>query len=795
MNPRARLVVLVPCLALLAALAFGRALEAPFFWDDDALIVTNPWLGTPGGVPRFFLPAFWRGISFAEDYRPVEMLSYSLDHAFWRTRPAGFHLTNLLVHVFNCAALVTLAWLLFENAHAAALAGLLFAVHPMHSEPVVWIQNRSELLAAAFSLACMCAFLRWARDTRGGAGLYACALAAFALALLSKENAAILPLLLASLLAVAVPARRGAWRGLAPFLALAVLFAAVKLGLLSHSRPSPATALLAGAYPRLTVVATTLALYLGMLLFPARFCLDRLLKVPVLPPEAAPLLALAAISLVFAAAFRGLVRRRPWGVALALTLLPLLPASNIVFLSGRPLSEGRLYLASAGFCLGAALSIDRAARRPAARRLAAALAASLAAAWFVASAARTGYWLDERVLWERTLEASPFSWRTKLFLSRIYSREGRPDEAIGLIKGILRYSEPRPSMAFVDLGRAYGALGWSARARAAFERAAAAGPDNPVARLCLGEAYRLEGRFDEALREFEAVGRLRPDSGKGLLLAAGVFSARGDHAAALDALRRVIARHPGSVEALAAAAAAHAARGEDAEAERLFTEARSLDPSSPALLNNLGLFLERRGRLEEALAIYREAAEAGPDRWAPRYNAAVILEAQGRLAEAVVALMQAAALRPGHAGLRKEVGRLLDLTGNTRLDPGAWERIANAHAALLQAQGIYCARTGETKEAIGCFEALIALDPRNGEARANLARTLAERGEHRRALEEYRAAARLLPDSAAIQAGMGACYAEIGMRGEAEAAWARALRLDPHAREPRRNLSRLRRLR
>jgi tetratricopeptide (TPR) repeat protein len=543
------------------------------------------------------------------------------------------------------------------------------------------------------------------------------------------------------------------------------------------------------------VVAKTLALYLGMLAFPAHFCLDRRLAVPVLPPEAAPLLAFAAISLVFAAAFRGLVRRRPWGAALALALLPLLPASNIVFLSGRPLSEGRLYLATAGFCLGIALFVDRAAHRPAARRLAAALAALLAAVWLVASAARTGYWLDDRVLWERTLEASPLSWRTKLFLSRIYSREGRPDEAIVLIKGILRYSEPRPPMAFVDLGLAYDALGWKARARAAFERAAAADPDNPAARLRLGEAYRGEGRFDEALREFEAVGRLRPDSERGLLAAAGVFSARGDHAAALDALRKVIARHPDSVGALAAAAAAHAALGEDAEAERLFAEARSLDPSSSAVLNNLGLFRERQGRLEEALALYMEASRAGPDRWAPRYNAAVILEAQGRPADALVAVMEAAALQPGHTGLGREVGRLLDSLKHTRLDPGAWERIAGAHAALLRVRGIYCARTGDADEAIECFEALIALDPRDGGARTNLARMLAERGEHRRALEEYRAAARLLPDSVAVQAGMGACYAELGMRGEAEAAWARALRLDPHAREPRRNLSRLRRLR
>lgn len=795
MSPRLRFGALVVCLSLLVALAFGRALEAPFFWDDDALIVKNPWLGTAAGLPRFFLPAYWRGLTFAEDYRPVEMLSYSLDHAFWRDAPAGYHLTNLLLHIFNCAALSVLVWILLGSAPVALLAGVLFAVHPMHSESVVWIQNRSELLSAALSLVCLCAFSRWARGPRGGAGLYACALAAFALALLTKESAAVVPLILASLLALPVAARRRAWGGLIAFAALAALFATVKLSLLPHSRPSPSSALLVGVYPRAAAVGKTLVLYLGMLAFPARFSLDRRFMVPVPPPAAGPLLALAALALISAVALRGLARGRPWGVALSLTLLPLLPASNIVFLSGRPLAEGRLYLASAGLCLGAALFINDAARRTHARRIAAALALALALAWLAASASRTGYWCSERVLWERTLEASPSSWRAKLFLSRIYLREGRPDDAIALIKGILRRTEPRPPMAFIDLGRAYAALGWDARARTAFERAVAADPDNPSARICLGEAQRGEGRFDEALAQFEAVERLCPAGGRGLLGAANVLRDKGEHEAALAKVRQVLALHPGSAGALATAASVHAARGRNAEAERLFSEAISRDPRSAMALNNLGLLLEREGRRGEALALYERAARAEPQRWRPRYNAAVLLDAEGRSAEALVAMLEAAALRPGDDGLLRKVNLLSDALRGARLDPAAWAGIARAHAALLQARGIHCARIGETDEAIDCFETLIALDPRNGEARANLARTLAARGDYRRALEGYRAAARLLPESAAIQAGMGACCAALGMREEAEAAWTQALRLDPHAKEPRRNLSYLRRLR
>lgn len=795
MNSHARFGVIVLCVSLLAALAFGRSLEAPFFWDDDLLIVGNPWLGTPSGLLRPFTPAYWRALSFAEDYRPVEMASYSLDHAFWGGNPVGYHLSNLLLHAFNAAALATLAWILLGSAPLAAAAGILFALHPMHSEPVAWIQNRSELLSAAFSLVCVCAFARWARAARRGNGLYAFACAALVLACLTKESAVAVPLMCACALAFPRPPRRRAWAGLVPLAAIAALFLFIKLCVLPHSRPGPSAALMVGAYPRAATVAKTLALYLGMLVFPARFSLDRPFAIPAFPPHAALLLAAAAVALAFACALRGLAGRRPWGAALALALAPLIPVSNIVFISGRPIAEQRVYLASAGFCLCAAILIDRLARLPGVRRAAGVLTLVLAASWLVASVKRTDYWRSEQVLWERTLEAAPRSWRAKLFLSRIYRDEGRSDDAIALIKEILRYSEPRPPIALVDLGRAYTSLGWDDRARGAFERAVAADPGMFTARACLGDAYRREGRFPEALDQYRAIERGLPRSGKGQLGVAVVFKERKEYGAALAKLREVLAVRPESVRVLATAASVHAALGEDAAAERLFAEALSRAPDSSSLLNDLGLFRERRGRYDEALALYARAAALDPRAWSPRYNRAVALEAVGRRAEALVALMQAAALQPGRTAFLEGVNRLSDGLMHARLTTGQWMDIARAHAALLQARGIHCARTGDTEGAIDCFGKLLALDPRNGEARANLGRMYAARGEYRRALGEFKAAAGLLPGATAVWSGMGSCYAALGLRGEAEKAWLTALRLDPRAKEPRRNLSRLKRLR
>lgn len=794
MNPRPRFGALFFCVILLAALAFGRAAEAPFIWDDEALIVGNPWLGHLSALPRFFTPAYWRGLSFAEDYRPVEMASYWFDHAFWDENPFGYHASNVLLHAFNCAALVALAWLLFGSAPIAAAAGVLFALHPMHSEAVVWVQNRSELLSSAFSLICLCAFARWTAGEGPAPGVYALACASLALACLSKESAAAAPLICASMLRAPVARRGRAWAGLIPLAALAAAFMAVKIFLLPYSRPGHSASLLVGAYPRAAVVAKTLALYLAMLALPARFSLDRFFEVPPFPPSPSIIIGAAAAAMAFVAALRGFARKEPWAPAAALALFPLLPVSNVVFISGRPLAEQRLYLASAGFCLCAAFLIERSSRAPRARAGAAFLTVALAASWLTASVMRTDYWRNERVLWERTLETSPWSWRSRLFLSHVYAREGRHDDAVGLLKEILRYTEPRHSSAFVELGRIYASLGWEDRALGAYERAVGADPSDGAARVFLGDALRRGRRFDEALAQFREVERRFPGSGRGRLGAAGVLKEKRDYAAALAELREVLALNPRNPPALVSAATVHAALGEDAEAERRFAEALSLAPKSAAALNSLGLFRERRGRREEALALYARAAALDQRAWTPRYNMAVVHREAGRPAEALAALMEAAALQPGRVAFLEEINRLSDSIAGAVLTPAQWKGIGAAHALLLQARGIYCARTGDAEGAIDCFGKLAALQPENGEARANLGRVYAGRGEYRRAIAELRAAAALLPDSAPVYSSLGSCCAALGLRHEAERAWRTAMRLDPRAKEPRRNLARLRRL-
>ncbi len=118
-------------------------------------------------------------------YRPLTMVSYGLN-ALLSPNPLSYHLMNVALHALAALAAFSLARSLLRSTPAAGVAALLFAVHPVHTEPVANIAGRAEVLAGLFSLLALACFAR-ATDAAAGKRLWSVAsLAAFAAGLLSK---------------------------------------------------------------------------------------------------------------------------------------------------------------------------------------------------------------------------------------------------------------------------------------------------------------------------------------------------------------------------------------------------------------------------------------------------------------------------------------------------------------------------------------------------------------------------------------------------------------------------------
>ena len=184
--------------AAAAAAVYTNTLVNGLHVDDQYQIVTNPWIRSLGNLPTIFASGVWdfdgRVSSY---YRPMMYLLYSLVYAVAGTAPWAYHLLNVLLHA-GAATLVFCIARALLGAHGsrhpwwrapAFLTGLLFAVHPIHSEPVAWAAGVVELSYSFFYLLAFYLVIHG-----GGRSRYVLmALLAYAAALLSKEPAITLP--------------------------------------------------------------------------------------------------------------------------------------------------------------------------------------------------------------------------------------------------------------------------------------------------------------------------------------------------------------------------------------------------------------------------------------------------------------------------------------------------------------------------------------------------------------------------------------------------------------------------
>jgi len=147
----------------------------------------------------------WMFLSFQLDgiYQPVTWLSRCADHLLWGTKPFGVHLTSLCLHALNGALLFYLLLRLLELRPggargwlrlSAAAGAVFFAAHPLRVEAAAWASQRGLLLAAAFALLSLLAYLEarvpHPEDSVGRSGWLGVSITAFALSLLSHPMAA-----------------------------------------------------------------------------------------------------------------------------------------------------------------------------------------------------------------------------------------------------------------------------------------------------------------------------------------------------------------------------------------------------------------------------------------------------------------------------------------------------------------------------------------------------------------------------------------------------------------------------
>jgi hypothetical protein len=341
-------------LALVIALGFGRSIRSYFVGDDFAYV--GKFFGTSIlSLPHFFVhewsDGMWGGPT--SELRPVAALSFILDARLWGINPTGYHLTNLLLHL-ACSIMVMLITraVLVDGWLPGAAAGMIFALHPVHVEPVIWITGRVDTISTLAYLLGIYGLLRF----RSNPAWFWLALSwiGYGTGIFAKEAALTLPLmaLLCELFYVPRNARWNVVRAVAPYLgwgAIALVYYYFRTEALGSGLGAPTIKY--GTLSFWQEAAQRQLYYLGQLFWPAQraFTFARAEPARALPIWLGLLGIAITISIIWLALERHRSTREPrvavffglvWFLAATLPLMLTYPA------------ERHLYLASAGVSVG-----------------------------------------------------------------------------------------------------------------------------------------------------------------------------------------------------------------------------------------------------------------------------------------------------------------------------------------------------------------------------------------------------------------------------------------------------------
>ena len=179
-------------IAVLTFIVFSPSLKCGFTnWDDERFIVQNPLIvNKTVEVKKIFT-----SILTESDYYPVTIISFAFNYKLCKFDPFGYHLCNLLFHIFNSLLVLIFIFILTKrNLLMASIVALFFAIHPMHVESVTWVTERKDVLFMFFFLIGLICYMFYREKKRKI--LYVVIIISFTLSCLSKGTAVVFPFIL-----------------------------------------------------------------------------------------------------------------------------------------------------------------------------------------------------------------------------------------------------------------------------------------------------------------------------------------------------------------------------------------------------------------------------------------------------------------------------------------------------------------------------------------------------------------------------------------------------------------------
>ena len=369
-NPSPRVWAAFVC--TLTFFAYVGTLPFQFVHDDRGIIVDNPATHSWHAVPGYFISAVWAGVTpafLANAYRPVYLFWFRINDAIFGQQAAGWHFTSVVAHVVATYCVFLLAYRIFGEWPAALFSGLVFGLHPVHIESVAWISGVDDPLVAGLIISAFLCWLRSRQAGNGGGPWLGVSMALYVLALLIKETAIVLPLILFASQWLDFPRpleprpcghvqkSLNVLKVLLPFIALTAVYLMVRMVVLKgfwHPAAQISWLTVALTWPSL------LLFYLRLLVWPVGLGPFYGLQFVSHPTLRNTIFPAVVLLLVAGGLWKWGSHSRPVALAIPWLIVPLLPVLNVqVFGNGNFAHNRYLYLPSVGFAMLVAVALRK----------------------------------------------------------------------------------------------------------------------------------------------------------------------------------------------------------------------------------------------------------------------------------------------------------------------------------------------------------------------------------------------------------------------------------------------------
>ena len=594
-------------------IAFFPSLKNDFCstWDDNLFVTNNPMirhLDLHSLTTMFTTPV-------ADAYVPLPVLTFAVEYHLFGLNPLPYHFTNLILHLICTLLIFQFLRLLKLDSIYAAFGALLFGIHPMHVESVVWITERKDLLYGLFYLASIICYLKYIRLQGKGLNFFILGLFFFILALFSKIQAVTLPIVLFLIdYYTERPLKLKLILEKIPYVVLSLVFGISGIiilkrhGNLQGNEISP-------LFERIVYGIYAFSAYIVK--FFAPFHLSAIYPLPQNTKHALPLIY--SLSLI-TPLLLGFILFRTVRLTRAIVFGTLFFLFNIIFMlqvltvGSTFLSDRYSYVSYVGFCFMAGWSLDMVAKNKKELKHICIAAMSIVIILFSSlTFNRCKIWKNSETLWTDVIEKYPdksaIPYNNRGFY---YYNLGQWTRAVDDFTRAIGIS-PDDNAPYSNRGVAYANMGQWDKAIADCSRAIEINPNDANAYSTRGNAYEGLEKWDKTIADCSRAIEIKPDLGVAYTDRGVAYANLGKWDKAIADCSRAIEIEPNDEKAFSNRGNAEGSLGLWDRAIADYSRAIAIKPDFGIAYINRGVANGSLGQWDKAISDYTSAIEIDPN--------------------------------------------------------------------------------------------------------------------------------------------------------------------------------------